>query len=137
MNPRIAIYNRMVNDPELQALVGGRVFAKKSMTSAVEEHPFIVYKFGTGSNEDLAEDEPIKRQYLQFFVHDFSDTETGDYLRIDDVLSRLYQLFHNWSNKEANIILTSFLETSQDLNDLTLSTVMKYSRFNSLIKETP
>lgn len=136
MTAREWLYGELITgSPQLTALVGDRVFAKKSMSSSEEEHPYIVYKMGYNANEDLAEDLDISRQFVQIFVHDYSDEHVGDYTRIDDVLLELKQLFRRRESAEHGVIDVKYLETSQDLNDLTLNTVMKYARFLMIIKE--
>jgi hypothetical protein len=125
----------MMNHAPLQALVGDRIFAKKTMTSSREEHPYIVYKLGHNTSENLAEDQLVTRQFLQIFVHDFADYETGTYDRVDEVLSILKDLFFQQSSSADGVIAIQYLETSQDLDDQTLSTMLKYARFVLIIKE--
>lgn len=126
-----------LNHPSVQWLVGGpadpRIYAKKSMTSSVEEHPFIVYKLGNDTSEDFSEDRDITRQFFQVWVHDYSDGDTADYDRIDTIITAVKQVFKNASGTEG-VWTTRFLETSQDLNDETLNTVFRYARFQ-LIRE--
>lgn len=142
MTVRSWVYNRLVTYPGLVPLIGGsnpRVFAKKSMTSAIEEHPYIVYKLGFSANENLAEEMPenkeLYRQFLQVWVHDFADSHTGDYTRIDQIIEQLKNAFRNQSSPEDGIILCKYIETSQDLNDDTLNTVFKYGRLQLMTKE--
>lgn len=125
MTARTWIYGRLITIPD----VNNRVFAKKSMTSSIEEHPYIVYKLGYNANEELAEDQDVNRQFFQVFVHDYSDGETGDYMRIDTVLEKIKGIFFLQSSAEDGITAVRYLETSQDLSDETLNTVMKYMRF--------
>lgn len=112
-----------------------RVFAKKSMSSAKEDHPFVVFKLGNDTNEELAETIDVHRQYFQIWVHDYSDTKIGDYTRIDEVLRTLKLRFDSAKSPLDGIIATRYLETSQDLDDATLSTVFKYIRFQFIMKE--
>jgi|SRR6478609_7728387 len=133
MTARTWLYGKLT---QLQSHgVGERVFAKKSMTSAIEMHPFIVYKLGQNSPEGLSEEVDPSRQFVQIFVHDFADTKTGDYGQIDDVLREIKATLVNQSSPEDGIISVRFLETSQDLDDQTLSTVMKYMRFQLILEE--
>jgi hypothetical protein len=111
------------------------VFAKKSMTSNVEEHPFIVYKLGNSTGEALSEEVDADRQFLQIFVHDYADVETADYIVIDSVLAEIRAALHQASSAEDGVIAALYLETSQDLNDETLNTVMRYIRFQLIVKE--
>ena len=133
MTARTFIYRTLVNNPGVTSLVGGaanpRVFAKKTMTSAVEEMPFIVYKLGVESNLDIAEDERLVRQYLQVWVHDVDSEDHADYMRIDEVLSAVKESLHLASSISDGVISSEFIETSQDFNDDTLNTLFKYSRF--------
>lgn len=126
-----------LNTPAVQALVGGpgdpRIFAKKTMTSSKENHPYIVYKLGNDSDEDFSEDTSITRQFFQVWVHDYFDGDTADYDRIDDVITQVKRAFKNAGGVQG-IWTTRFLETSQDLNDETLNTIFRYARFQ-LIRE--
>ncbi len=137
MSARTWLYRRMVAFKPLTDLVGGednpRIFAKKSMNSHEEDHPFIVYKLGFAANEDIAEDMPdgqiVERQFVQIWVHDYSDGDSGDYARIDQVLLQIRAALHKGSSAADGVFFCRYLETSQDLNDETLNTVTKYARF--------
>lgn len=118
---------------DLRNLVGNRVFAKKSMTSSVEEHPYLVFKLGNDTDEALAETVDVHRQFIQIFVHDYTDETVGDYQKIDDIITELKKILKNGSSAPDGVISVQYLETSQDLNDETLSTVMKYVRFQLII----
>lgn len=136
MTKRTWLYKQLTTFPGLVDLVEDRVFAKKSMTSSRELHPYLVYKLGYSSAEDLAETEQLGRQFIQIWVHDFSDGETADYMAIDEVIIQLRKALYLQSSAEDGIIAVRYLETSQDLNDETLNTVMKYVRFQLVTKET-
>src|SRR5690606_8670914 len=132
------VYGRLTSFQPLVNLIGGsdpRVFAKKSMTSAIEAHPYIVYKLGYNADENLSEDTDISRQFIQIWVHDYSDNETADYDRIDAVLTQVKAAFRLQDSSEHGIISARWIETSQDLNDETLDTVFKYARFQLITKE--
>jgi hypothetical protein len=134
MSTRTWLYQQLTTDQRLNALVEGRVFPKKSMKSSVEEHPYIIYKLGNGTNYNLSETVDVTTQFFQLYVHDYTDTEVGDYLKIDDIIAELKRILHLGSSAEHGVISTLYLETSQDLNDETLGTVMKYVRFQSMVK---
>ena len=123
------------NDALGRSLIADRVFPKKSMKSAVEEHPYIVYKLGNKTDEGLAEESSAHRQYIQIWVHDYSDTDVADYNQIDSVLSWLKGLLDNAGSPADHVLMVQYLETSQDLNDETLSTVFKYMRFVAILGE--
>lgn len=138
MTVRTWVYGRLTSFPGLIALIGEnnpRVFAKKSMTSSVEQHPYLVYKMATNTAEDLAEDIEVSRQFITIFVHDHSDGETGDYMRIDSVIEQIKKALVLQSSAADGVIAVKYLETSQDLNDETLNTVMKYIRLQAITKE--
>lgn len=132
MTVRTWVYSRLV---ERVTRVNARVFAKKSMTSSKEAHPFIVYKLGYNASEELAEDADVNRQFIQIFVHDYSDGENGDYVLIDEVIRDVKAAFSLANSPGDGVIAVRYLETSQDMNDETLNTVMKYVRFQIIVKE--
>jgi len=143
MTVRTWVYSQLTTFPGLIALIGNdnpRVYAKKTMTSSIEHHPYLVYKLGFKANEDLAEsmpdDKDVARQFLQVWVHDFTDGDKADYMKIDEVLKQLKLALHLQSSPEDGIIFCKYIETSQDLNDDTLNTVFKYMRFQLTTKET-
>lgn len=133
MTARHFVYGTMVNDPDIANEVGGpdlpRIFAKKSMTSNVEQHPFIVYKLGNETPEIMNEQLEVTRQFFQVWVHDFDDSQTADYDRIDRIILKLRTAFFNQGSGPENIWTTNWVETSQDFNDDTLKTIFKYVRF--------
>lgn len=143
MTIRTWLYSQLTNDYDLSQLIGEsnpRVFAKKSMTSSKEDCPFLVYKLGYQTRIDLAEEMPENldpgTQYIQVWIHDYTDTETASYVRIDEVQRLVKKVLHNKSSKDDGVILCKYLETSQDLNDETLGTVNRYMRFQITYKET-
>lgn len=128
MSVRTWLYNLLTSTPALQVLVEDRVFAKRTMTSSVESTPYIVYKLGQDTDEQLSEESSAHRQYFQIWVHDYSDLESADYMVIDEVLEVLKVLLKNASSPADRVLSVQVLETSQDLNDETLGTVFKYLR---------
>lgn len=138
MTARRFVYNTLSNYEPLTDLIGEatpRIFAKKTMTSSVEEHPYIVYKLGNESVIDLAEDhQQFSTQFLQIWVHDFSAQDVADYALIDTIISKIKDAFKLQRNPEDGVWAIRFLETSQDLDDDTLNTVFRYVRF-SITKE--
>lgn len=137
MTVRTWLYSQLI-DPEkpLFDLIQDRVYAKKSMQSSVSEHPYVVFKLGNATNEEISETLDVYRQFVQIFVHDFTDDTVGDYGRIDEVIKAIKKLLINNQSPADGVVTVKFLETSQDLNDETLSTVMKYIRFQIIVKET-
>jgi hypothetical protein len=143
MTARTFVYGTLTTFSPLLALVTNeddleprpRIFAKKSLTSSVEECPYIVYKLGNETTEDLAEDQEISRQYFQVWVHDFHDGDVADYDKIDAVVTQVRKAFRLASSTADGVWIARYLETSQDLNDDTLNTVFRYVRFQLIKKE--
>ena len=136
MTARTFVYQTLATIPSITEPGGEpRVFAKKSMTSLVEDCPYIVYKLGYSAAEDLSETIDADRQFMQVWVHDFHDGKTADYMRIDAVVKEVRSAFKLASSPEDGVIAVRYLETSQDLNDETLNTVMRYVRFQLINKE--
>jgi len=134
MKARHFIYGQL-SSPGITSLLAhgiNSIYAKKTMTSAVEDHVYLVYKLGNDTAEELSEDTSITRQFFQVFVHDYFDGETADYDKIDDVITMIKRVFKNANG--SGIWTTRFLEASQDLDDDTLNTVFRYARFQ-LIRE--
>lgn len=138
MSARTFVYQTLINNEALRSILGGdnpRVFAKKTMTSLVEDTPYIVYKLGNSTDMGVAEDTPVDNQFFQVWVHDFHDAETADYLRIDEVCRLVREAFFLRGSGADGVWVAEYLETSQDLNDDTLNTVFRYLRFRMVKKE--
>lgn len=138
MTVRHLIY-RALQHEDIVAEIGGpsnpRIFAKKTMTSSVEEHPYIVYKLGNETSEEFSEDRDISRQFLQIWVHDYTDGEVADYDKVDLIVSIIRRTLQKLtSSDDENVWSVRYLETSADLDDDTLNTVFRYLRFQ-VIKE--
>lgn len=138
MTVRHLIY-RALQHEDIVAEIGGaedpRIFAKKTMTSSVENTPFLVYKLGTESTEDFSDDRDISRQFLQIWVHDYTDGEVADYDRIDRIIAIIRRVMRKLTSKDdATVWQVRYLETSADLDDDTLNSVFRYLRFQ-VIKE--
>ena len=139
MSARSWLWAFLTTTPEIVNLIGGeddpRVFAKKTMTSSVEQCPYIVYKMGYSAPEGLSETEDASRQFAQVWIHDYSDGKTADYAKIDEVVEAIKSAIKLQNSAEDAIILARYLETSQDLNDETLNTVFRYVRIQIILKE--
>jgi hypothetical protein len=133
MSARTFIYKTLVTTPGVTDHVGGaanpRIFAKKTMTSSVENTPYVVYKLGNETLELANEDFEASRQFFQIWVHDYFDQGTGDYTLIDEIIQSLRDAFWLKNSKEEDVWITNWVETSQDLDDDTLKTIFKYVRF--------
>ena len=135
MSLRTWLYGKLTDpaDTELQALIGTRVFAKKSMRSSVEEHPYLIYKMGNDTTLDFSEEFAPHTQFFHIFVEDYADVETADYMKIDSIIRLLKSRLDQAVAPSEGVIRINYLETSQDLDDNTLQTVFKYIRFSAIV----
>ena len=132
MSARTFVYGLMTNRPSLTDLIGGdepRIFAKKTMTSSLEVHPYLVYKLGNETNRNFSEGYDISNQFIQVWVHDYHDGDSADYMLIDKVLAEVKAALVGQQSGDDLVWNIEWLETSQDLNDDTLNTVFRYARF--------
>ena len=133
MTARTFIYKKLTTHQPLTNMIGGatnpRVFGKKSMTSSIENHPYVVFKMGHDAPEHLSEDTDITRQYFQVWVHDYFSEDHVDFMRIDQVLSAVKDALMNQSSAEDKVWTIKHVETSQDFDDDTLNTIFRYHRF--------
>jgi hypothetical protein len=95
------------------------------MLTAQVEKPFLVYHLGNDTDEQLSEVSSPHRQFFQIYVHDV----IGDYSQIDEIIKLVKDLLRARSNAGARVIVTRYLETSQDLRDEVLDTIFRYMRF--------
>lgn len=106
------------------------IYQNESMLTAVEVKPFWVYSIGNMTSELLSEDMDPGRQFFQIYVHD----EGADYSRIDDHVEIIKAGLRNKNDKDARIINVIFLETSRDLDDQSMGTLMRYIRFQAIVE---
>lgn len=140
MTNRTFVYGKLISYAPLTDLIGGslepRVFAKKSMTSSKEDTPYIVYKLGNATDQNFSEEVEIGTQFLQIWVHDFSNEEVANYKVIDDIIEQIRNAFRFTQSPDDGVIMSEYIETSEDLNDDTLNTIFRYVRLQLITKET-
>lgn len=61
---------------------------------------------------------------FMIFAHDMP----GDYVKIDTMVTALKSLFSDVSDSANNIITSTWLETSEDVRDEDMGTILKYGR---------
>ncbi|MGX9924107.1 hypothetical protein ACWIG4_30135 [Streptomyces sp. NPDC002248] len=125
MNERQFIYETLLHGTSGQ-MVEGRVLQSGALISGQSVKPYIVYTVGNSTDEGFSDPDSVQphRQFFQVYIHD----ETGDYDRIDDIVRAVKNDFIHAVVRD-NICGVSFLETSRDLDDPTLQTIMRYVRF--------
>lgn len=126
---RTWLKQKLSTDPELIDWLKGGFHQGESMDSANVEKPFLVYTIGNATDEQLSEEpEGPERQFFQIYIHD----EGADYELIDQIVARVKTLLRNAGDKDSGILTTIYLETSRDLDDETMGTILRYIRFVSI-----
>lgn len=126
---RTWLYETLSNDPGLIHLFGDRFFQGESMLTSVVVKPFLVYTIGNATDVLLSEEmDTPERQFFQVYIHD----EGGDYTRIDNGVRLVKNLLRHQQNADAGVMDIIYLETSRDLDDQTMQTIMRYIRFQAI-----
>jgi hypothetical protein len=116
--------------PLLDFIPFERMLQGESVLSADITKPFLVYRFGNKTSEDLAEDMPdVARQFLSIYLHD----APADYSRIDEMEMAVIHGLNLASSEEESVVTTRYLETSRDLDDQALGTIYRYVRFQLIM----
>lgn len=143
---RVWVYDQMVDDAALMVLVGTtvvddndtpldpgddtttivpRVYQSTSLNAAPHEKPFIMYRQTSDVQNFRGDDGDVIRQKgYMIFAHDVP----GDYMRIDTVIDRLRVLFGDVTDQAEGVVRSTWLETSDDLRDEDMGTILKYGR---------
>lgn len=106
-------------------LCGDRIHASTSLNAAPHTKPFIMYRQTSDVGLMRGDDgEQCRRVGYMIFVHDVP----GDYLGIDAVLVQLQTLFRDTIDQANGVIRCHWEETSDDLRDEDMGTIMKFVR---------
>lgn len=123
------VYDRLTGDAGIEALVADRVKQGESMIVAELGAPFLVYRIGNETNELFSEDDPKPhRVFFQVYIHD----RGGDYTRIDDLVKLVIAALSGGPYPEYKILRVNYLETSRDLDDAEMGTIVRYVRFQAV-----
>jgi len=126
------LYETLNEYPPLRDVHEGRVFQGESMLKAPQAWPFLVYRMGNETDEQFSESRMPKRHFFQVYIHD----QPADYQQIDSVMALVRDAFKAaGSSPEDNIMQIVYLETSRDLDDPTLGTIMRYMRFQLILSD--
>lgn len=128
---RVWVVQRILDDSEMQALIGSRIHESTSLLQAPALKPFIMYRVLT-HRPDLRGDDDNQANTESFLLH-VHDTP-GDYMRIDSVLKRLRTLFSHAKDKTARVISAEWIEDSEDFKDEDMGTILRYSRIQVLYR---
>jgi hypothetical protein len=115
-------------EPEAAGGLGveGEVFAGHSLLDTPDHKPFVVHQMGNNTSERMSDEYSPQRQFVTIYVHD----EGRSYIRIDRIIARLKVILDNAPGSAADGVMTAhYLETSQDLEDDQMGTIVKFIRF--------
>ena len=134
---RTWLYSTLTNDLALASLLGvdltglaARVFQGESLDTRLTPKPYLVYTLGNKTDELLSEEDTAARQFFTIFIHD----DPFDFARVDSIVSRVKSLLSLNQVKSSGIIMVRHLETSRDLDDSTLGTILRYVRFQAIME---
>lgn len=129
-------YQTLLADKGVQEVVADRVAAGQGMMTAQTPKPFIVLKFGNVSDEQQFDDWDIpqrpNRQFLEVWCHD----SRPSYVNIDTLCGLVKQALRtSQTSTDAHIMGVKYLETSADMLDESLDTVLRYMRFQLIMSQ--
>lgn len=126
------IYDTLRLDSAVSAVVGNRIYQGESMDMAELVRPFLVYRLGNETNELFSEDAQMPhREFFQVYVHD----NPADYMRIDDLCKLVRTSLVGGPYPDYKILRVNYLETSRDLDDSTMRTILRYIRFQAVLSD--
>lgn len=143
---RLWLYAQLKSDPGtggLEEILGpslkpgetleDRVSQGETLSDRLTTVPYIFYTIGNATDERLSETSIVYTQFFQIYVHDVP----SDYQRIDQIIKRIIKKLHGAKGNTPgyDILNVKYLETSRDLDDVTLGTIMRYIRFQATVKE--
>lgn len=131
MSTRQFVYETLGGYAPLQALVADRIYQGESLTTANQVKPFVVYRMGNDTDMAFADEDKFPHQ--QFFLV-YAHDEPADYSKVDDILTASIAAFRATPRSvQYGITTTRYLESSRDLDDAILLTVMRYARFQFIM----
>lgn len=132
------VYQTLTQDDALGEVVPAeQILAGQSMMTAQVVRPFIVLKFGNDSDEQQFDDPDIPlrphRQFFEVWCHDARPS----YVQIDSLIIPAVKaaLRTEQTSNDAHIMAVRYLETSDDMEDQTMDTVLRYLRFQLIMSE--
>lgn len=123
------VFEQLSGSAEITELVGTRIYQGESLVKAEMAHPFLVYRIGNETSELMSEEEETPhRVFFQVYIHD----RGGDYMRIDDLVKLIIAALQGGPFPDYKIYRVNYLETSRDLDDDTMNTLVRYVRFQAV-----
>lgn len=130
---RVWFYSRMNADVQLATIVGERIMQSTSIDAAPHTKPFILYRQTSDVPRFRGDDgDMVRSSGFMVFAHD----EPGDYMRIDTIMGHLKRLFQDITDQPNGIIRSTWVETSDDLRDDDMGTIIQFGRVQILYRES-
>ena len=131
MSTRQFIYETLSGYTPIQTLVADRVFQGESLRNSMQAKPFLVYRMGNDTDLNFAERDAFPHQwFFQVHAHD----EPADYSQVDNLITLSIASFRAAIvPADSGILQVRYLETSRDLDDQVLGTIMRYARFQLIM----
>lgn len=125
MSTRTWLYQRMTGSVPLMTLLPGGIHQSTSLNVAPHLKPYIMYRMTSDVGNFRGDDgEQARSNGYMVFAHDVP----GDYLKIDAVMEQLKTLFQDIVDQPNGVIKSFWLETSDDIRDDDMGTIMKFAR---------
>lgn len=122
---RTWFYSRMMGNAALLTDLPGGIHQSTALAKAPVLKPFAMYRSIADRPGDRGDDVDLTLlETFLVFVHDVP----GDYLKIDEVLTKLRDLFVNAKDKSAGVSRCTWLENSEDFRDEDMGTILRYAR---------
>ena len=131
---RTWFYSRMTADAPLALVVGTRIHQSTSIDVAPAVKPFLMYR-QTSDVERFRGDDGDAVRAIGYLV--FAHDRAGDYGRIDTIMDHLKRLFKDTHDQANGIIRSTWIETSDDLRDDDMGTIIQFGRVQILYRESP
>lgn len=118
-------YQRMANDATLMALLPGGVHQTTAVEHTPHEKPYIIYRQTSDTSRFRGDDgDQSRTNGYMLFAHDVP----GDFLKIDAIMDRLKVLFQDIVDQANGVIRCVWVETSDDIRDDDMGTILKFGR---------
>jgi hypothetical protein len=120
---RERIYTALWTDGDWPNLVPGELWQYSSFDQVPETKPFAVIRWDFGQSGIVHRGIGSTKAF-SIWAHDIP----GDYVRIDQILDRAQQILEALLNED-DFLECRRLDTSPDLEDPEMGTILRYSRF--------
>jgi hypothetical protein len=126
---RRKIFQELANSP-VTIYTADRIFAGNSVFTPPHEKPFVVIRMGAQNPSGTVYATGAMEVNFALWIHD----DPGDYHQIDLVAAACREALLS-ASRETGFFEFRYLETSQDMADDFMSTILKYCRYLAVTRE--